>query len=139
MRLPSLTERQHAAAAAKKAALERYRAALSDPEFSERRAARANTVAAREKRIAERRAAAEARKAHEEAEQAAREEAEHAAREAALEAERLAREAAAEAESAARQRAAEERAARDRALEKALMTTRKDRKAARKAKKRTGK
>ena len=132
MRLPSVTERQQTAAAAKKVALERYRATLSDPEFAERRAARATVVAARGKR----KAAAEALRAREAAEQAAREEAEHAARETALEAERRARETAAEAERAARQRAAEERAARDGALQEALMTTRKDRKAARKAKKR---
>ena len=87
MRQPSLAERQEAAAAAKKALLERHRERINDPGFTERQAARKAVVAAREIRIAERRAAEEARKAQEAAEKAAQEAAERAAQEAALEAE----------------------------------------------------
>src|ERR1041384_7741016 len=72
LRQPSLAERQEAAAAAKKALLERHRERINDPGFTERQAARKAVVAAREIRIAERRAADEARKAQEAAEKAAR-------------------------------------------------------------------
>jgi len=59
----SFTDRQSAAAAAKKAALERHRAMLNDPGLVERRAAREAIVAARETRIAERKAARLAKEA----------------------------------------------------------------------------
>ena len=121
MRTPSLADRQRAAADAKKAALERYRATLSDPGFAERQAVRRAIVAARDTRIAERRAATEARRAREAVEKAAQEETERAAREAAR-----------QAELAARQAAAEAKAARERELAEALLSTRKARKAARK-------
>jgi hypothetical protein len=121
---PSLAERQRAAAAAKREALERHRARLNDPAFAERQAARLAVAAAREIRVAERRADEEARKAREAAEKAAQEEAERAAREAALQA------------GLAAQAAAEAKAARERAPEAGLLDTRKARKAARKAKKR---
>jgi hypothetical protein len=124
-RQPSLTDRQQAAAAAKKEALERHRARLSDPEFEERRAARLAIVAARETRFAERSAAEEAQQVREAAEKATHDAAVRAAREAAL-----------QAEITARQAAAEERSARLRAVETDLLNTRKARKAARKAKKR---
>lgn len=136
MRLPSIADRQQAASAAKKEALERYRESLSDPGLAERQAARKAVIAARENRIADRKAAEEARKVREAAERAAREEAERIAYEAAAEAERAAREAALEAERAAKRAAAEQRAARAREMETALLDNRKARKAARKAKKR---
>jgi hypothetical protein len=127
LRLPSVADRQQAAAEAKKQALERYRAKLNDPGFAERQAARRGVVAAREVRMAERKTAEEARRAQEAAERAARVAAERAEREVAL-----------QAELAVRQAAAEAKAARERELEEALMNTRKARKAARKARKRKG-
>lgn len=122
---PSLAERQRAAAAAKREALERHRASLNDPAFTERQAARRAVANAREIRIAERKAAKDAQRAREAAEKAAQEEAERAAREAAL-----------QAELAARQAEAEAKAARERGVTAELLNTRKARKAARKSKKR---
>lgn len=139
MRTPSLIERQKAAADAKRAAVERYQAKVNDPNFADRQAARQAVVAAREIRVAERRTAEEARRAREAAEEAARDEAQRAAQEAAVEAERAAHEKALEAERAARQAAADAKAAREHALQETLLNTRKERKAARKAKKRSGK
>lgn len=128
MRLPDFTDRQKAAADAKKHSLEQYRARLNDPDLAERQAARREVIAAREIRITERKAAEETQRAREAAEQAVREAAE-----------RVAREAAVQAEVAAQQAAAVVKAARQRELEEALLNTRKARKAARKAKKRNGK
>ncbi len=122
LRTPSLADRQRAAADAKKAAVERYRARLNDPGFAERQVVRLAVAAAREIRVAERRADEEARKAREAAERATREEAERAAREAARQAELAAIQ-----------------AAKEREVEAALLNTRKARKAARKARKRNGK
>ena len=132
-RIPTLdelspAERQKAVIDGKKQLVEQYRAKLADPEFAKRQEARRAIVAAREARIAERRAAEQARSAREAAEKAAQEAAEQAAREAAL-----------QAELAARKAAAEAKAARDRELQEALSSTRKERKSARKAKKRKGK
>jgi hypothetical protein len=127
LRLPSVADRQQAAAEAKKQAVERHRAMLNNPGFAERQAARQVVITAREKRVGERKAAAEARRAREAADQAAQEAAERAARETAL-----------QAEVAGRQAAAEAKAAREREIQEALLNTRKARKAARKAKKRRG-
>jgi hypothetical protein len=91
---PALNERLDEAASAKKAALERFRAASQDPGLAERRAARAAINEARLVRTAEREAAALARAA-EIAEQ------KRLAAAAALQAQR-------EAEEAAARRAAEE-------------------------------
>jgi hypothetical protein len=121
-------ELQRTAIDTKKQLVEQYRAKLADPEFAKRQEARRAIVAAREARIAERKAAEQARRAREAAEKAAQEAAEQAASEAAL-----------QAELAARQAAAEAKATRERELQEALLSTRKERKAARKAKKRTGK
>ena len=122
---PSLADRQRAAAAAKREAVERHRAKVNDPGFTERQAARQSLAAARQIRVAERKAADDAQRAQEAAEKEAQEAVEHAAREAAV-----------QAELAAGQAAAEAKAARGRALEAELLNTRKARKAARKAKKR---
>src|SRR3954451_11823861 len=92
------SDRLHAAAAAKKAALERFhtRPGLDDPAVREQQAARKAISDAREVRIAERQAAREAEAARQAAEQAACEAeerrlaAETAARAMALEAERKA-------------------------------------------------
>ena len=121
-------ELQRAAIDAKKQLVEQYRAKLADPEFAKRRETRRAIVAAREARIAERKAAEQARRAREAAEKAAQEAAEQTAREAAL-----------QAELAAHKAAAEAKAARERDLQEALSSTRKERKAARKAKKRRAK
>src|SRR2546430_12546656 len=75
-------ERQSAAAAAKKAALERHRVATNDPQLAERQVARQAVKLARDTRVAERRAARLAEEARLAAERAA----EEAARQAALEA-----------------------------------------------------
>src|SRR5437764_15385845 len=80
-------ERQSAAAAAKKAALERHRAAVNDPQLAERQMARQAVKLARDTRVAERRAARLAEEARLAAERAARQ----AAREAAARAEEAAR------------------------------------------------
>src|SRR6266581_338908 len=71
-RTPDLTERQNAAAAAKKQMLERFRTASQDPARAEKEAARAAVHEARQARMAEREAAKKAREA-ERAAQAARE------------------------------------------------------------------
>lgn len=68
---PDLKERQGAAAAAKKAILEKFRAASDDPAIAARDAARAAVSEARRVRAAEREAAKE-KLAAERAEQAAR-------------------------------------------------------------------
>ena len=68
---PDLEQRQSNAAAARKAMLERFRAASEDPAVAERRAARAAVEEARRIRMAEREVAERARQA-ELAEQAAR-------------------------------------------------------------------
>jgi hypothetical protein len=60
---PDREKRQSAAAAAKKAMLERFRAASEDPRIAEKQAERATIVAAREKRMAERETAKRAREA----------------------------------------------------------------------------
>ena len=120
-------ELQRAAVDAKKQLVEQYRAKLADPEFAKRQEARRAIVAAREARLSERKSAEQARRARETAEKAAQEAAEQAAREAAL-----------QAQLAARQAAAEAKAVRERELQEALSTTRKERKAVRKAKKRKG-
>ena len=136
MRQPSLAERQEAAAAVKKALLERHREKLNDPGFTERQAARKAVIAAREIRIAERGAAEEARKLRKRPRRQPRKQrnVRHRKPRSKLslppKPERKARGA------AARLAAAEARAARDRELEAALLDTRKARKAARKAKKR---
>jgi membrane protein involved in colicin uptake len=77
---PDLEKRQSAAAAAKKALLERFRAASEDPRIAEKQAERAAIVAAREKRMAEREAAKRAREAEQAAEAARLAEAERLAR-----------------------------------------------------------
>ena len=118
-------DRQSAAAAAKKAALERYQAVANDPGLAERQRARDAVKIARDARIAERRAARLAAEARAAAERAAEEAARQAAREAAL-----------RAEEAARQAEAEEKAARALALEAEKQAARDARYAARKAKKR---
>jgi hypothetical protein len=56
-RVPDLEERQSSAAAAKKAMLEKFRAASADPAAAERHAARAAIHEARLARMAEREAA----------------------------------------------------------------------------------
>lgn len=96
------SERRNAAANAKKAAVERYRAqpGADDPTVLERQAALRAISEAREVRVAERKAAREAEAAHQEAEQAARD-AERIARDAdqvARDTEQAARSVAAEAE-----------------------------------------
>ena len=87
-------ERLSAAAAARKATLERFRAkpGPDDPAVAERRAARQALVVAREARVAEREAARKAEAAREAAREAeaARQAAEQTDRDAALEAERKA-------------------------------------------------
>ena len=57
-------ERQSAAAAAKKAALERHRAVTNDPQLAERQMARQAVKLARDTRVAERRAALDLWGAH---------------------------------------------------------------------------
>jgi hypothetical protein len=124
---PDFAERMSAAAKAKKADLERFRAKTgpNDPGFAEREAARRAIAEAREKRAAERKAARLASEA--------REAEEKAARDAALAAERLVREAALEAEKLAREKVAAEQAIRDAALEAERKAERDARYAARKA------
>ena len=104
-KIPDFNDRKSAAAEARKAALEKFKAkpGADDPAVLERLAARQAVREAREQRAAERKAAREAQAA-----------AEKAAREAAAEAERLAREREIE-EAAARAIAlkAEQKAARD--------------------------
>ena len=123
---PSFADRQNAAATAKKAALEKHRAMLSDPGLGERQAARQAVAFARENRAAERRTAQVARATREAAEQAVKEAAEQAARETVLRAE------------GAREAAAKARAARDPTLETRNRAALDARRAARKAKKRKG-
>src|SRR5438132_6899780 len=89
----SFADRQSAAAAAKKAALERHRDAAYDPGLAGRQAARQAVKIARDSRVAERNAPRVASKTREAAEKAA----EEAAREAAFQAEHAARQAEAEA------------------------------------------
>src|SRR5712672_249625 len=84
-------ERQSAAAAAKKAALERHRVATNDPQLAERQVARQAVKLARDTRVAERRAARLAEEARLAAERAAEEAARQAALEAAKQAARDAR------------------------------------------------
>jgi hypothetical protein len=106
---PDFSERLSAAATAKQALLERFRAKVnpSDPEFLRKQAERVAISEAREARVAERKAAREAAEA---VERAARE-----AKEAAERAEREEREARERAEAAAWKAALEEekKAARD--------------------------
>src|SRR5579871_320269 len=83
---PNFGDRLGAAANAKKAALEQFRAKAADPALAERQAARQAAQIARDARDAERRKArqeAEARAAAEKAAQEAARQAEQAAREAA--------------------------------------------------------
>jgi hypothetical protein len=115
---PDLTERRNSAAAAKKAMLERHRAALQDPEIEKRRAERTAINEARVARLAEREVA---KKLHEA--ELARQAAEAAER--ALEAER-------EAQRLAVLQAAEQ-AERDAAIEAEKKAERDARYAARKA------
>ncbi|MBV8426186.1 MAG: hypothetical protein JOZ88_03000 [Hyphomicrobiales bacterium] len=81
---PDFDERLSAAASAKQAVLERFRAKLSgdDPELVKKQAERLEIARAREARIAQRKATKEAREAAERAEREAREAAEKTAREA---------------------------------------------------------
>src|SRR3954447_356833 len=72
-------ERQSAAAAAKKAALDRHRVATNDPQLAERQMARQAVKLARDPRVAERRAARLAEEARLAAERAAEEAAPQAA------------------------------------------------------------
>ncbi len=107
---PDFLARQSAAATARKAALERFRANAADPVAAEKAAARQAVNEAREARAAERKAAKEAAAlAAEQAAARSRELAEQAAREAAAAAERE------RAEQAVREAAieAEQKAARD--------------------------
>ena len=60
---PDLRDRQSAAAAAKKALLEKFRTAAQDPSLAEKEAARRAVAEAREKRNAEREAVRKAREA----------------------------------------------------------------------------
>src|SRR5258707_370326 len=76
---PGFADRQSAAATAKKAALEKHRAMLSDPGLAERQAARQAVATARESRAAERKTAQTASTTREAAEQAVKEAAEQAA------------------------------------------------------------
>jgi hypothetical protein len=124
---PSVADRQNAAAAAKKAALERHRAMLSDPGLAGRQAARQGVITARETRLVERKTAQVASTTREAVEKAAEEAAEQAARETALRAKRAARETAAKA-----------KATSDLALDTKNRAALDARKAARKAKKRKG-
>jgi hypothetical protein len=120
---PSFADRQSAAATAKKAALEKHRAMLSDPGLAERQAARQAVVTDRKLRAAERKTTQTASTTREAAERAAEEAAQQTGRETALQAKRAAREAT---------------AARDLALETRNRAALDARKAARKAKKRRG-
>ncbi len=126
-REPDYAERLSAAAKAKKADLERFRAKLgpNDPAFAEREAARQAVTTAREARAAERKAVRLANQA--------REAEEKAAREAALAAEKAAREATLKAEKTAREAALAEEVARGAALEGKRKLERDARYAARKA------
>ena len=80
---PDFDERLSAAASAKQAVLERFRAKVSgsDPELVKKQAERIEIAQAREARIAARKAAREAKEALERAEREAREAAERAERE----------------------------------------------------------
>lgn len=80
---PDFDERLSAAAQARKAVLEKFRAkvASKDPELARKQAERLAVAQARETRIAERQAAKEAREAAERAERDAREATERQARE----------------------------------------------------------
>ena len=127
MRTPSLADRLQAATAAKKALLERARAISEDPERNQRQQARAEIIAARNARIAERDAVRQAAKEREAAELAAA----HAAEAAAREAERQVRDEAEAAQEAARRVQEAEEAAK---LEAILAA----RRAGRKKKKRHG-
>src|SRR5437763_13162227 len=82
MRAPSFTERLSASNAAKKAQLERAKRIAEDPERAERLKAREETIADRNRRIAEQEAARRAAQEREAAELAARQAAQAAAREA---------------------------------------------------------
>ena len=82
MRTPNFAERLSMANAAKKAQLERARRIVDDPERANRLKAREETIADRNRRIAEREAARRAAEEREAAELAARQAAEAAAREA---------------------------------------------------------
>ena len=82
MRAPNFTERLSASNAAKKAQLERAKRIAENPERAERLKVREETVADRNRRIAEREAAGRAAEERETAELAARQAAEAAAREA---------------------------------------------------------
>ena len=81
MRTPSFAERLSMANAAKKAQLERAKRIAEDPERAERLKVREETIAGRNRWIAEREAARRAAEAREAAELAARQAAEAAARE----------------------------------------------------------
>src|SRR5947208_3251359 len=83
----SIADRQSAAAAAKKAALERHRAMATDPLHAERLAARQAVSRARDARVAARKASRLASEAREAAERATAEAAAQAAREAVARAE----------------------------------------------------
>jgi hypothetical protein len=120
-KVPDLQERQSNAIAARKAMLEKFRAAAQDPEVEKRRAARVALHEARLVRIAEREAAKKAHQAEierqaaearERALQAERDAAERAAK-AQREAEQLAAMLAAEEAERAAALAAEQKAARD--------------------------
>ena len=80
MRTPSFAERLIASNAAKKAQLERAKRIAEDPERAERLKAREETIADRNRRIAEQEAARRVAQAREAAELAARQAAETAAR-----------------------------------------------------------
>jgi hypothetical protein len=82
MRTPNFTERLSASNAAKKAQLERAKRIAEDPERAERLKVREETIADRNRRIAEREAARRAAQEWEAAELAFRQAAEAAAREA---------------------------------------------------------
>ena len=79
---PSLADRQSAAAAARKGALERHRAMANNPALDERQAAREGIITARKARAAER----EPARGRDVAEREAQEAGELAARETALQA-----------------------------------------------------
>ncbi|HEX3862080.1 MAG TPA: DUF6481 family protein [Stellaceae bacterium] len=110
----TIADRQRDAAAAKKAALDNHRSAVTDPGHAARLANRDRIAAERDKRIAERKAARLAEEARLAAIKAAEEAAAAAARAAAEEAERIARAAEEEAKAiAALALEAEKQAARD--------------------------
>lgn len=126
--VPNLPDRLRAAEEARRALLERAKAAALDPAAEERRQARQTIVAARNLRVGARKAGEQAQREREAAERAAAEAAAEAARAAAL-----------QAEAQAQTRRETERAQREAAEKAERETILAARRAGRKARKRRGK